>query len=683
MKRSVNVPDVRFNTVFSVSEYNGIQVECGGKKIRRETFIQTTPLLPIDNQLDIPSFPSQPGQKPKILPLIKNQLDNSDKDLIAVEPKYKYEGQIFLKNNFSLLKEQYFQGNHPKPGRYFGHHFNLIKMESCGKENLFNGSCVKIMDDKVIYTGNDGFLRIGLLDESFQKIIKHFQNTDISFGLSRIYSLDVRKTDSTSYLIAARYQTGVAYFTFDGFDLINTTRFETESDCCSHAFLNTSQAVLLDAEFNLSHVELNTGKVLRRKSVKQGSEHYSWGILSQGRGFNNICVGSRKQVSLVDIRSDNMYTVRQIDEEENEYIRDIKTLSPYLYVTTDQYVTVYDVRNTNNSLQSVSLNYMPNSIVGSTDVLNLDGEHVCLTTTERGEIGLSLLDYSHKSCSAYKPFDASIMYKCNSSNWKEPDIVSCDNELQKGWPHTVQASRLHCGVWLENSVENRHKIPFRGGSLYSLSTKENNLGAVLVNAVGDLFFTEFKKIDLEKKLSADKHEDLITKEDYTRLEDWGEKIYRSTPLKTAYVKDILYKENEIENNKETKYGMPTLQLQENQDLDVRIKGLKLHLEPDDPEVMTNGFSRINRVLEKDIVEYEDGQNDITYNNAKYPEDSVSRKVMGIMLQDGYLDPKLEYDDDELVKIKQEMMNSGEVKMEPGSQQPDLMDFLSDLGFAGH
>ena len=71
--------------------------------------------------------------------------------------------------------------------------------------------------------------------------------------------------------------------------------------------------------------------------------------------------------------------------------------------------------------------------------------------------------------------------------------------------------------------------------------------------------------------------------------------------------------------RETKYGMPTLQLQENQDLDVRIKGLKLHLEPDDPEVMTNGYSRINRVLEKDIVEYEDGQNDITYNNAKVKE----------------------------------------------------------------
>ncbi len=44
---------------YLVSEFNGIQVECGGKKMRRETFIQTTPLLPMDNQLDIPSIPSQ------------------------------------------------------------------------------------------------------------------------------------------------------------------------------------------------------------------------------------------------------------------------------------------------------------------------------------------------------------------------------------------------------------------------------------------------------------------------------------------------------------------------------------------------------------------------------------------------------------------------------------------------
>ncbi len=64
-------------------------------------------------------------------------------------------------------------------------------------------------------------------------------------------------------------------------------------------------------------------------------------------------------------RSDNMYTVRQIDEEENEYIRDIKTLSPYLYVTTDQYVTVYDVRKICFTQKANVLNLQLNVIVAN------------------------------------------------------------------------------------------------------------------------------------------------------------------------------------------------------------------------------------------------------------------------------------------------------------------------------
>ena len=34
-----------------------------------------------------------------------------------------------------------------------------------------------------------------------------------------------------------------------------------------------------------------------------GGEDYSWGIVSQGRGLNNVCVGSRKNIALADIRS--------------------------------------------------------------------------------------------------------------------------------------------------------------------------------------------------------------------------------------------------------------------------------------------------------------------------------------------------------------------------------------------
>ena len=49
-----------FHIIFHlVSEDDSIQVECGGKKLRRKTFVQTTPLLPTDNQINIPPFPNQ------------------------------------------------------------------------------------------------------------------------------------------------------------------------------------------------------------------------------------------------------------------------------------------------------------------------------------------------------------------------------------------------------------------------------------------------------------------------------------------------------------------------------------------------------------------------------------------------------------------------------------------------
>ena len=52
----------------------------------------------------------------------------------------------------------------------------------------------------------------------------------------------------------------------------------------------------------------------------------------------------KNTVILFLFRSDNMETVCQLKEADSEYIRDIKTLCPYLYVTTDQHVTIYDVR---------------------------------------------------------------------------------------------------------------------------------------------------------------------------------------------------------------------------------------------------------------------------------------------------------------------------------------------------
>jgi hypothetical protein len=69
------------------------------------------------------------------------------------------------------------------------------------------------------------------------------------------------------------------------------------------------------------------------------------------------------------------------------YLRDVATLRPYLYLSTDQSILVYDIRNTKQSIQRVKLNFSPHSIVYGSDVVDVEGEHWCLTTTNRGELG--------------------------------------------------------------------------------------------------------------------------------------------------------------------------------------------------------------------------------------------------------------------------------------------------------
>ena len=56
--------------------------------------------------------------------------------------------------------------------------------------------------------------------------------------------------------------------------------------------------------------------------------------------------------------------------------------------------------------------------------------------------------------------------------------------------------------------------------------------------------------------------------------------------------------------------MPELQIE----ADLNLEGLTLHLEQDDPQDMADSMARMNRILEKEIVECEDGEQTITYNN---------------------------------------------------------------------
>ena len=85
------------------------------------------------------------------------------------------------------------------------------------------------------------------------------------------------------------------------------------------------------------------------------------------------------------LRSENFENICHL--EDRTFLRDITTKLPNLYLTTDQSLLVYDIRNTKQSLQTLNLNFSPYSVVQRSEVVNVYGEHWCLTTTDKGEIG--------------------------------------------------------------------------------------------------------------------------------------------------------------------------------------------------------------------------------------------------------------------------------------------------------
>lgn len=227
----------------------------------------------------------------------------------------------------------------------------------------------------------------------------------------------------------------------------------------------------------------------------------------------------------------------------------------------------------------------------------------------------------------------------------------------KGWKNTLYRARLNTGVWLEHSVEDRFKVEFRGGCLQMGDYEQGEAGAVLVNGVGDLFYTEFQRKEqgIDHFILSEQTASFQFQSQHDQvLEEWGQKVYNSTPLKTAFARQIFI-EDHISRKKA--YGMPKIKRVENGDLD-NVSDLSIMIEPDSKKKNKNKTSIPK--IEK-IVEHVD----------QFPEDSMSQKVINILMQRGDFDDVAESNGvDEYIKEE-----ADEVEDEPDN----IKSFLDDLG----
>ena len=97
---------------------------------------------------------------------------------------------------------------------------NLMKSEeedSYGEECWYSGSCVRVVEDLVIFSGNDGSLKVAKLLEDERKVFNKVpgdvaQISDKKLEFSRILSLDIQSEGKSEILVSARHRWGVGIF---------------------------------------------------------------------------------------------------------------------------------------------------------------------------------------------------------------------------------------------------------------------------------------------------------------------------------------------------------------------------------------------------------------------------------------------------------------------------------------
>ena len=87
-----------------------------------------------------------------------------------------------------------------------------------GRESWYSGSCVRVRDDLVFFTGNDGYLRVSRMTKDDRGVFDDTPGQEVKvphgkLGFERILSLHTsEETSNNSYLVAARRRHGISVY---------------------------------------------------------------------------------------------------------------------------------------------------------------------------------------------------------------------------------------------------------------------------------------------------------------------------------------------------------------------------------------------------------------------------------------------------------------------------------------
>ena len=156
---SQSLPLIVIPTYFYLVNDDGdLYMECGGRIHAAYPYTQSTPLLPISAPRIQPDPIKEEWRRDRIDPS-RREMDNYyfNNDHYLAEKLRRVKRSAENRNVLFIEKRRSRRQKKELSFKEFKERNNLFPVEFYGKENFFNGSCIKVTGSQIYYTGNIHF----------------------------------------------------------------------------------------------------------------------------------------------------------------------------------------------------------------------------------------------------------------------------------------------------------------------------------------------------------------------------------------------------------------------------------------------------------------------------------------------------------------------------------------------
>lgn len=525
-------------------ETEAIKLACDGKTFRNASCPQKTSLL----------LPFTAAEEP----LIRTYL--TDHKLTHISRLFgdgcSKENAVFCENpiayTYDPMKDRSSSSSKNKLLDKFQTIVDRSKYDHYGRCQNIGGSCVKVYDNKMFYSGNDGRLRISYLHEEKTRLLSRASGDivevrDKKLDFSRIVSLSLGddKSSHNKLVGARRLSFGASIFKIyeheDRSEYVEKILSIPSNDSfASIDFMPNGELCSLDCQGNVAIWDLSNSSHGRRiyskvesSMVKDSKLIWGWGKISPGLHPKSILLADRTNVFEIDTREAISKRRKLCILTDWEHIRSFEKYanSPFIYTVTDSKVYTSDLRQPKYPLSS-----MLHRLGNCTPVYGMARGRQnymdwLLVYDKLGEMSISLMDWGHSRCGSWTSKSKLLNLSC-SVPLKDPSKL-CGFSNIGGWKNTVIKGRSMAGEWLDNCVEERCSLGFTGADIGF----ENSGGPTVyaVNALGDVFFKTIQmNSDPEEPIS------LYESDESKILGEWAKSV-----VKSSLLPDIVLKRDQL------------------------------------------------------------------------------------------------------------------------------------------